>query len=66
MIPGERVLTALALREPDRVPIDYSANPGIDRRLKEHFGLDPDDAEGLRRELAVDFRRVQARYVGPQ
>lgn len=62
----QRVLTALAHEEPDRVPIDYSANPGIDRRLKEHFGLDPDDSEGLRRALGVDFRWVQAPYVGPR
>lgn len=27
----ERVLTTLASRQPDRVPIDYDANAGIDR-----------------------------------
>lgn len=66
MKPRERVLTALALREPDRVPIDYSSNPGIDGRLKEHYGLDPADDEGLRRELGVDFRWAGAPYVGPR
>jgi hypothetical protein len=35
----ERVLTAFARQEPDRVPINYLANPGIDGRLKRHFGL---------------------------
>ena len=34
----ERVLTAFAHQEPDRAPIDYSANAGIDAELKKHFG----------------------------
>jgi uroporphyrinogen decarboxylase len=59
-----RVLTAFAGREPDRVPINYFANAGIDRRLKTHFGLQPDDAEGLRQALAVDFRGIEAAYRG--
>jgi len=65
MTSGERVLTALARQEPDRVPINYDANPGIDRRLKEHFGLAADDNEGLRQALRIDFRSVHAPYVGP-
>jgi hypothetical protein len=48
------------------VPINYLANPGIDRRLKDHFGLAHDDAEGLRQALGVDFRGVGAPYVGPK
>jgi uroporphyrinogen decarboxylase len=66
MTSKERVLTALESREPDRVPIDYLANEGIDRRLKSHFGLQPDDNEGLLRHLSVDFRGVAARYCGPK
>jgi len=62
----ERVLTALATREPDRVPINYFSNPGIDLRLKKHFGLKHDDAEGLRKALGVDFRDIRAPYVGPK
>ena len=62
----ERVLTAITRREPDRVPIDYEYNGGIDLRLKRHFGLKPDDDEGLRRALHVDFRGVSAPYVGPE
>jgi len=62
----ERVLTAFARQEPDRVPVDYLANPGIDRRLKDHYSLAPDDAEGLRQALGVDFRTVGAPYVGPE
>ncbi|MFW6146732.1 MAG: hypothetical protein ACOC7R_05300 [Planctomycetota bacterium] len=62
----ERVLTAFGRAEPDRVPINYMANGDIDRRLKAHFHLAADDAEGLRRALGVDFRGVGAPYVGPR
>lgn len=66
MTSKERVLTAFACQEPDRVPISYGANPGIDRRLKEHFGLDPGDGEGLWKALGVDFRGVSGHYTGPR
>ena len=66
MTSKERVLTTFALQEPDRVPINYLTNAGIDRRLKDHFGLDHDDAEGLREALGVDFRGVGAPYMGPK
>ncbi len=66
MTPKERVLTAFARQEPDRVPINYLSNPGIDGRLKEHFGLAQDDSEGLLQALGVDFRAVYPRYVGPK
>ena len=66
MSSKERVLTALSRQEPDRVPINYLANPGIDRRLKEHFGLKDNDGEGLRKALGVDFRGVGAAYTGPR
>ena len=39
MTSKERVLTAFERQEPDHVPIDYLANPGIDQRSKKHFGL---------------------------
>ena len=66
MISKERVLTSFNHLEPDRVPVDYACNSGIDKRLKEHFGLKDDDNEGLRKALGVDFRSVNAEYVGPQ
>lgn len=62
----ERVLTTMSCSEPDRVPVDYSANPGIDLRLKQHFGLKPDDGTGLLKILGVDFRGVGAPYTGPR
>ncbi|HOX36457.1 MAG TPA: uroporphyrinogen decarboxylase family protein [Candidatus Brocadiia bacterium] len=60
----ERVRLTFSNQEADRVPIGYSANGGIDRRLKEHFGLKPDDGEGLAKALGVDFRGVGAPYAG--
>jgi uroporphyrinogen decarboxylase len=62
----ERVLTAFAHQEPDRVPVDYLSNPGIDLRLKQHYGLRPDDQEGLLQALGVDFRYLWAPYRGPK
>lgn len=66
MTSKERVLTAFHRQIPDRVPINYFANPGIDHRLKAHFGLRPDDREGLLQALKVDFRPVTPAYCGPR
>ena len=57
-------MTTLACGEADRVPIDYLANPGIDLRLKQHFGLKAEDSEGLLQALGVDFRGIDAPYIG--
>lgn len=65
MSSKQRALAAFAHQQPDRVPLDYSANPGIDLRLKKHFGLDTQDDEGLLNALGIDFRYVWAPYVGP-
>jgi uroporphyrinogen decarboxylase len=66
MTSKERVYKAISYQEPDRVPINYLANPGIDARLKQHFGLTPDDHIGLLQKLNVDFRNVGVPYVGPR
>ena len=60
MTSKERVMTAFARRQPDRVPINYMSNPGIDRRLQEHFG-----GRDVREALGVDFRGIAAPYAGP-
>ncbi|MBT3381625.1 MAG: hypothetical protein HN742_13945 [Lentisphaerae bacterium] len=64
MTSRERVLTALANQEPDRVPINYHANGGINQRLLEHYGLTTGQGEELRQRLGVDFRGIAAPYVG--
>lgn len=66
MTSKERALIAFAHGTPDRVPINYFANPGIDGRLKKHFGLAANDTEGLRQKLDVDFRAVNPPYIGPK
>ena len=67
MTSKQRALAAFAHQEPDRVPLDYSSNPGIDLRLKKHFGLAGDDHEGLLKALGVDFRNAgHVPYTGPQ
>jgi len=60
----DRVRAFLARSHADRVPINYCANGGIDRRLKTHFGLDEHDGEGLRQALGVDFRGIGPRWRG--
>ena len=61
MTSKERVLTTFARQQSDRVPINYEANPDIDRRLKAHFGLSAGDDEGLCRALGVRGSRSRAR-----
>lgn len=65
MTSRERVLETFKHGNPDRVPVDYHANPGIDLKLKQAFGLHHDDHEGLRKALGVDFRGVSPIYKGP-
>lgn len=66
MTSKERVLATFARTEPDRVPINYSGNPGINARMIAHFGLAEGDHAGLIEGLGVDFRGVGAGYVGPE
>ncbi len=66
MTSKERVLRTFALKEPDRVPINYEGNPDINRRMMKHFGVKQDDWEGFRKALGVDFRGTGAAYKGPR
>jgi len=63
MQPRERVSSALAHREPDRVPIDYWASPQFTPRLLARLGLA--SQEELLARLGVDLRYVHGpSYVG--
>lgn len=62
----ERVLRTFNHENTDRVPVNYSANSGIDRKLKDHFGLKADDDEALWKTLGVDFCGVYPTYIGPK
>lgn len=65
MSSKERVVRTFNHEIPDRVPINYMYNPEIDKRLKGYFGLQATDDEGLRQALGVDFRVINAPYIGP-
>jgi uroporphyrinogen decarboxylase len=60
----ERVLITLDKGIPDRVPINYSSNPGIDHRFKTLLNLKPDDINGLRKAIGVDFVDAFPVYTG--
>lgn len=60
----ERVMRAFHHEQPDRVPFHYFDNPGLNQRMKAHFGLSSDDEEGLRQRLEIDFRGVWLPYRG--
>jgi uroporphyrinogen decarboxylase len=65
--PWERVETALAHREPDRVPFDFWAVPEVWKKLRVALGLEGDVStvdEQVLRLLGIDCRMVTARYVG--
>jgi uroporphyrinogen decarboxylase len=58
----ERVLTAFAHEQPDRVPAWCGASAEFWANAKNRLNLDD---EALRLYFGDDFRRVSARYVGP-
>ena len=59
----ERVLTAFAHEEPDRVPCWCGASEEFWAKAKRESDLDD---EGLRTSFGDDFRRVYAKYNGPE
>jgi len=62
--PKERVQIAFSHEEPDRIPRNYLANPGIDLKLKKYFGLSHYDNERLLEILGIDFREITLPYKG--
>ena len=62
MTPKERVINAFNHRETDRVPAWCGASPEFWEKAKRALRLDD---EGVRKRLGDDFRRVYARYRGP-
>jgi len=58
----ERVATVFLHQEPDRVPAWCGASAEFWVKLKRHLGMDD---EATRQRLGDDFRRVMARYAGP-
>ena len=66
MTSRQRVLNTFAHEKTDRVPINYMANGGINKRLKGHFGVTPGGKLDLVDHLHVDFRGMGAPYTGPR
>jgi len=62
MTSQKRVAAVLNHIEPDRVPVNYIANGGIEKRLMNHFGVK--QREQLLKALNVDFRSIGAPYIG--
>lgn len=65
--PWQRVETALAHQEPDRVPFDFWAVPEVWARLRLALGLGghlPAADEEVQRLLGIDCRMVVPRYIG--
>lgn len=63
MTSRERVLTAFAHQEPDRVPLWFGMSDEFRVKIKRALHLDD---EALRLRLGDDFRRVGANYAGPR
>jgi len=63
MTSRERVLTAFDYCEPDRVPAWCGASPEFRELARRHLELSDDEELSLY--LGDDFRRVYARYAGP-
>jgi len=67
MSPWQRVETALAHREPDRVPFDFWAVPEVWTKLRAALDAGDDASssdEEIQRLLGIDCRMVTTRYVG--
>jgi len=63
MTSKQRVLTAFEHKEPDRVPCWCGSSPEFWDKAKRELSLDD---EGLLQRFGDDFRRVFARYAGPE
>jgi len=63
MTSKQRVINTFRFEEVDRVPINYSTNPGIHSRLAKTLGVSSYDA--VLEALGVDFRGADAGYKGP-
>ena len=58
----DRVLTAIAHEEPDRIPVDYWAVPEFTKALLEKFGLMNENQ--LLEKLRIDIRYVKPSFSG--
>jgi hypothetical protein len=61
MTSKKRVLEAFSHKTPDRIPVDYAAEPELDSLLINHLELP--NREALLRRLNVDFRQTRTGFL---
>jgi uroporphyrinogen decarboxylase len=77
MTPRQRVMTAVAHQEPDRVPLDFYGTAELIASVEDALGLDPDAPEPdfphflarhekLLQAFHIDLRFVEPPYIGPE
>lgn len=59
----ERVLSALARKGYDRLPVQYSAVPPVHEQVRERLGIK--DSKDVAAALGVDLRLIEPRHQGP-
>lgn len=64
MTAKERVRRTFEFEKTDRVTIGYDANANIHKNLCHALGLQENDYEGLFQALGVDYRPINAPYIG--
>jgi uroporphyrinogen decarboxylase len=66
MTGKERVRLTFNFEKADRVPIDYETNPTINRRFMAALGFRDEERDAFRDALGVDYRGIDAPYIGPK
>lgn len=66
MTARERVIKTFSMEKTDRVTIGYEANPAIHRKVAKAFGFSSNEYEKVLEALGVDYRGVNAPYIGPK
>lgn len=66
MTSKERVRRTFQFEKADRVPIGYESNPTINRKFMAELGFRAGEHEAFLGALGVDYRAVDAPYVGPK
>ena len=64
MSSRERVIRTFNYEKTDRVTIGYEYNAGINQKLMKELGAKTQ--EELLQILGVDYRRIDAPYIGPE
>lgn len=66
MTSRERVSKTFNLEKTDRITIGYEANPVIHSKVAKALGIQNDDYEQVLQAFGVDYRGINAPYIGPK